>query len=149
MTTVRFHFISSLSPSEVLATLTDFGPSRAASWPSIDAEHFAVHEIGSTWAVVTEGTASAWERARYDWEPDGDRVVITTQDSKLFGPGGGWVFQMTPEGAGTRVDVELTRNPNAIKGKLLASLLPVVGPSSLRKSFRVPLKIIGAGEKAS
>ena len=93
--------------------MTDFSPARPASWPSIDADHFVVHEIGDTWAVVTEGTASAWERARYEWDSDGDRVVIVTQDSKLFGPGGGWVFRLTPEGSGTRVEVELTRAPKA------------------------------------
>ena len=93
--------------------------------------------------MVTEGTESAWERARYDWEPDGDRVTITTQDSKLFGPGGGWVFQWAAEGTGTRVEVELTRTPKAFKGKLLASLLPLIGPSALRKSFREPLKVVG------
>lgn len=142
MTTIRFHFTSSLNPSQVRKALTDFGPSRPATWPSIDAQHFVVHEIGDSWAVVTEGTASAWERARYDWEPNGDRVTITTQDSKLFGPGGGWVFQLIPEGTGTRVHVELTRTPKAFKGKLLASLLPLVGPSALRKSFREPLKVL-------
>lgn len=142
MATVRFHFTSSLSPSQVREALTDFGPSRPATWPSIDAEHFVVHEIGDGWAVVTEGTASAWERARYEWEPNGDRVVVTTQDSKLFGPGGGWVFQLAAEGTGTRVDVELTRTPKALKGKLLASLLPLIGPSTLRKSFREPLKAV-------
>ncbi|OLE24140.1 MAG: hypothetical protein AUG49_14100 [Catenulispora sp. 13_1_20CM_3_70_7] len=142
MTTIRFHFASVLTPSEVREVLTDFSPARPASWPSIDADHFVVHEIGDTWAVVTEGTASAWERARYEWDPDGDRVVIVTQDSKLFGPGGGWVFRLTPEGSGTRVEVELTRAPKAFKGKLLASLLPLVGPSALRKSFREPLKAV-------
>ena len=143
MTTVRFHFTSSLNPSQVREALTDFGPSRPAAWPSIDAEHFIVHEIGDNWAVVTEGTASAWERARYEWEPNGDRVTINTQDSKLFGPGGGWVFQLIPEGTGTRVHVELTRSPKALKGRLLASLLPLIGPSALRKSFREPLKVVG------
>jgi hypothetical protein len=142
MTTINVRLTSSLNPSQVRAVLTDFSPSRPASWPSIDAEHFVVHERGDTWAEVTEGTASAWERARYEWEPDGDRVTVTTYDSKLFGPGGGWVFRLTPEGAGTRVDVELTRTPAAFKGKLLASLLPLVGPSTLRKSFREPLKVV-------
>ena len=141
MTTVRFHVTSSLSPAQVREVLTDFGPSRPATWPSIDAEHFVVHERGDHWAVVTEGTAAAWERARYEWEPDGDRVVITTQDSKLFGPGGGWVFQLAAEGTGTRVQVELTRTPKTVRGKLLACLLPLVGASALRKAFREPLRV--------
>jgi hypothetical protein len=140
MAVVKFHLVSSLSPSDVLGVLTDFGPSRARDWPTIDAEHFTVHELGDTWAEVTEGTGSAWERARYDWDADKGRVDITTLDSKVFGPGGGWVFQLSPEGAGTRVDVELTRQPASVKGKMLASLLPLVAPSSLRKSFKKPLK---------
>ncbi|SNY88758.1 YD repeat-containing protein [Nocardia amikacinitolerans] len=140
MATVRFHLLSTLSPAEVVRVLTDFGPARAELWPSIDAEHFVVHDRGDTWAEVTEGTAAAWERARYQWDPAGDTVTITTLDSKLFGAGGGWVFRATSEAIGTRVDVELTRTPRKVKGKLLAALLPLVGPSTLRKSFAGPLK---------
>ncbi|MGW4648178.1 hypothetical protein [Kitasatospora sp. NPDC004289] len=141
MTVVSFHLLSSLGPAEVLDVLTDFGPARAQAWPSIDAAHFAVHGLGEGWAEVTEGTAAAWERARYDWQPGGDEVTVTTLDSKLFGSGGGWHFRMTPEGGGTRVDVRLTRTPDTLKGKLLAALLPVVAPSALRKSFAGPLKV--------
>ncbi|MFF0390548.1 hypothetical protein ACFYS8_17930 [Kitasatospora sp. NPDC004615] len=140
MTVVNFQLVSSLTPSEVLTVLTDFSPARPDAWPTIDAEHFEVHGTGEGWAEVTEGTAAAWERARYEWEPGGDTVVIRTLDSKLFGPGGGWIFRMTPEADGTRVDVQLTREPATLKGKLLASLLPVAAPSSLRKSFAGPLK---------
>ncbi|MCT9935194.1 hypothetical protein N5079_33835 [Planotetraspora sp. A-T 1434] len=140
MAVVRFHLVSALSPEDVLEVLTDFSPSRAEAWPTIDTEHFKVHELGDTWAEVTEGTAAAWERARYEWERGGDTVTITTLDSKLFGAGGGWVFRMVPEGDGTRVDVELTRQPSTFKGKVLAALLPVVAPSSLRKSFAGPLR---------
>ncbi|MCQ4207953.1 hypothetical protein [Streptomyces longispororuber] len=138
MAVVRFHLISSLSPAQALATLTDFGPGRAEAWPTIDADHFTVHELGVNSAEVTEGTSAAWERARYTWTDS--KVTVTTLDSKLFGAGGGWVFDLTPEGDGTRVDVELTRVPSDFKGKMLASLLPLVAPSSLRKSFSGPLK---------
>ncbi|MBF6468348.1 hypothetical protein IU427_24715 [Nocardia beijingensis] len=140
MTTVRFRLLSTLSPAEVLQVLNDFGPTRTQVWPTIDAEHFVVHERGDTWAEVTEGTAAAWERARYHWDPAGDTVTVTTLDSKLFGAGGGWVFRATPDQGGTRVDVELTRTPRTVKGKILAALLPLVGPSSLRKSFAGPLQ---------
>ncbi|RVU27662.1 hypothetical protein EOT10_04955 [Streptomyces antnestii] len=139
MTVVRFHLVSKLDPKDVLEVLTDFGPSRAEAWPTIDAAHFEVHELGDTWAEVTEGTATAWERARYEWEPAGDTVTVTTLDSKLFGAGGGWVFRMTPESDGTRVDVELTRQPSTVKGKMLAVLLPLAAPASLRRSFAGPL----------
>ncbi|MCL2553809.1 MAG: hypothetical protein FWE15_08530 [Actinomycetia bacterium] len=140
MSVLRFHLNSSLRPSEVMDVLTDFGPSRPQEWPSIDAEHFTVHARGDTWAEVTEGTDSGWERARYEWDPQGDTVTVTTLDSKVFGPGGGWVFQMTPEGEGSRVDVQLDReHPSTFKGKVLTTILPLAGPV-FRKSFRGPLK---------
>jgi YD repeat-containing protein len=140
VTTIRFHLQSALSPAEVLGVLTDFGPTRPAAWPTIDTEHFTVHDRGETWAEVTEGTAAAWERARYEWDPAGTTVTIRTLDSKLFGAGGGWIFRAVPAGAGSRVEVELTRTPRTLKGRVLAALLPLVGPSSLRKSFAGPLR---------
>ncbi|MBO1329864.1 hypothetical protein [Streptomyces sp. VRA16 Mangrove soil] len=140
MAVVRFQLRSRLDPKGVLEVLTDFSPARAEVWPTIDADHFEVHDLGDTWAEVTEGTAAAWERARYEWQPTGDKVTISTLDSKLFGAGGGWVFTMTPEDTGTRVDVELTRQPGTFKGKMLAALLPLVAPASLRKSFAGPLQ---------
>jgi hypothetical protein len=120
--------------------LTDFSSRRPDVWPTIDADHFEVHAIGDDWAEVTEGTASAWERARYEWDDATGRVEVTTHDSKVFGPGGGWVFQLSPVEGRTRVDVELTRSPQGAKRMLLAALLPVVAPSSLRKAFARPLQ---------
>ena len=98
MPVIRLHLVSALDPKGVLDVLTDFSPSRALIWPTIDADHFEVHGLGDTWAEVTEGTAAAWERARYEWEPDGDTVTVTTLDSRLFGAGGGWVFRTTARG---------------------------------------------------
>ncbi len=140
MTIVRFRLHSTLDADTALAALIDFSPTRLDNWPSIDAEHFAVHGRGVDWAEVTEGKAAAWERARYEWNAQTRRVVITTHESKVFGPGGGWVFQFTPEGDGTRVDVELTRTPKAFSGRLLAALLSIIGPSTLAKSFRRPFR---------
>jgi hypothetical protein len=140
MPTVRLHMTSALSAPELMAVLTDFSSARPNVWPSIDADHFEVHAVGDTWAEVTEGTASAWERARYEWDNQRRRVTVTTHDSKVFGPGGGWVFQLTPEAADTRIDVELTRRPTTFTRRLLAALLPLVGPSALKKSLAGPLQ---------
>jgi hypothetical protein len=137
---IRFHVDSSLSPDEAFAVLTDFTHARADAWPSIDTEHFTVHDRGATWAVVTEGTAAAWERERYEWDGTFRRITATTLDSKLFGAGGGWDIRLIPESGGTRVEVELTRTPATVKGKLLASILKIVGPPNLRKSFGQALK---------
>ncbi|MFC0540746.1 hypothetical protein [Kutzneria chonburiensis] len=138
MSVTRFQLRSTLTPAEVMAVLTDFSPARAQRWPSIDAEHFQVHGQGENWAEVTEGTAAAWERARYEWSAD--RVTVTTRESKLFGTGGGWVFALTADDGGTKVDVELTREPHNVKQRLLAAALPLVGVGPLRKSFEAALK---------
>jgi len=69
-----------------------------------------------------------------------NRVTVNTHNSKVFGPFGGWAFQLTPETSGTRVDIELTRRPDGLKRKLLAALLPLIAPAALRKSFAQPLK---------
>lgn len=140
MPVIRFHLDSELSAEALMAVLTDFGPTRPQRWPTIDEEHFDVHDLGANWAEVTEGTESAWERARYEWDAQAGRVSVTTHDSKVFGPGGGWLFTLTPKPTGgTRVDIELTRRPAGFKRKLLAALLPLAAPSALRKSFAGPL----------
>ncbi|MFD6293862.1 hypothetical protein ACFWFU_03405 [Streptomyces sp. NPDC060235] len=138
MPALHFHVDSSMSPPEVMGVLTDFSPSRLDEWPSIDAEHFQVHERGDTWAEVTEGNAKSWERARYDWDPAQNKVTVTTRDSTPFGPGG-WEFQMTPHGDGTRVDVTLQRHPTSFAAKMKSSIIPFAGPV-FRKAFREPLK---------
>jgi len=140
MSVTRFHLISGLNVAEGIAVLTDFSRARVDAWPGIDAGHFTVHGLGENWAEVTEGNAAAWERVRYDWDIARQRVDITTLDSKLFGAGGGWTFTFTPVDAGTRIDVTLVRTPSSLSGKLLASLLPVIGAGSLKKSFRGPFK---------
>lgn len=140
MPTVRFQMTSALDPVGLMDVLTDFGPTRPQQWPTIDADHFQVHSLGDTWAEVTEGTAAAWERARYDWDVRRGRVTVTTRDSKVFGPGGGWTFQLTPRAAGTQVDIELVRDPQGFRRKLLAALLSVVAPWALKKSFAGPLQ---------
>jgi hypothetical protein len=141
MPIIRFHVTSSLSAPELMAILTDFSSSRPERWPTIDAAHFKVHRLGDAWAEVTEGTASAWERARYDWDADRSRVTVATLDSKVFGAGGGWTFQLTPESADTRVDIELVRKPSGLKRKLLAAMLPLVAASALKKSYAGPLQV--------
>lgn len=140
MTAVRFHLDSTLAPEAAMGVLTDFSPARAEAWPTIDADHLTVHAQGDNWAEVTEGTAAAWEHARYEWDDERGRVDITTLDSKVFGPGGGWVFQVSPAEDGSRIDVELTRRPQTLQRKLLAALLPLVGPATLSKSFAGPLQ---------
>lgn len=140
MPTVRFTVHTSLSRSDTMAVLTDFGPDRARRWPNVDEAHFIVHELGPDHAEVTEGTAVAWERERYSWNAATGIVTIETLDSNLWGPGSGWHFELTPADGGTDVHVTVTRRPRSLVGRLVGAALPVAGARTLGKQFRSVLR---------
>ena len=140
MAKTRFTVHSSLSPSEVMAVITDFGPDRARWWPNVDEEHFKVHDQGADWAEVTEGTGMGWERERYSWDAAAGTVTIDTLDSNLWGPGSGWRYEIESVEEGTDLHVSLTRAPNSLKGRLVAALIPIVGSRALGKQFQSVLR---------
>jgi hypothetical protein len=140
MPTTQFTVHTSLSPSEVLGLLTDFGPDRASNWPNIDDAHFTVHELGPGSAEVTEGTAMGWERGRYAWDATAGTVTIDTVDSNLWGPGSGWRYELTPAAGGTDVYVKVTRVPNSLRGRLIGALIPIVGASALGRQLQSVLR---------
>jgi hypothetical protein len=135
MSSTTFTVHTSLSPSEVMALMTDFGPTRVSNWPNIDEAHFEVHEMGPDWAEVTEGTAMGWERERYSWDAAAGTITIETLDSNLWATGSGWRYRLTATAGGTDVVVTLTRVPKSITGRLLATLIPVVGGRTLGKQL--------------
>ncbi len=96
MPKTQFTVHTSLSPSDVLDLLTDFGPERPDIWPNIDEAHFTVHELGATSADVTEGTAMGWERSHYTWDSVAGTVTVDTVESNLWGPGSGWLYELEP-----------------------------------------------------
>ena len=140
MPTTRFTARTSLSPSEVLELLTDFGPDRARWWPNVDEAHFKLHDQGPDWAEVTEGTGLGWERERYSWDAAAGTVTIDTLDSNLWGPGSGWRYELVPAAEGTDLRVTLTRVPNSLKGRLVAALIPLVGARALGRQFQSVLR---------
>ncbi len=66
---VHYEFTTALPPGEVVAALTDFSERRPETWPGLDRARYQVHELGETWALVTEGSRrpNVWARERYDW----------------------------------------------------------------------------------
>jgi hypothetical protein len=140
MPTTRFTVHTTLSPSEVLGLMTDFGPERASRWPNLDEAHFEVHGQGPDWAEVTEGNAMGWERERYSWDTTAGTVAIDTLDSNLWGPGSGWRYEITPSAAGTDVRVTLTRVPGSFRGRIIGALIPIAGSRALGKQFQSVLR---------
>jgi hypothetical protein len=140
MATTSFTVHTSLSPRDVMAVITDFGPDRSRWWPNVDDAQFRVHAQGPDWAEVTEGTGMGWERERYSWDVASGTVTIDTLESNLWGPGSGWRYELAPQGEGTDLHVSLTRMPNSFTGKLIAALIPIVGPRALGKQFQSVLR---------
>jgi hypothetical protein len=140
MTTTKFTVHTTLSPSEVMAVITDFGPERSRWWPNVDEAHFTVHGQGPGWAEVTEGTGMGWERERYSWDAGSGVVTIETLDSNLWGKGSGWRYEVVPAAEGTDLRVSLTRVPSSVKGRLIAPLIPIVGARTLGRQFESVLR---------
>jgi hypothetical protein len=140
MPSTHFTVRTSLSPREVIAVLTDFGPDRAKVWPNIDADHFQVHEVGDDWAEVTEGVSMGWERERYAWDATAGTVTIETLDSNIWAAGPGWRYVVTPTDGGSEVQVTLTRTGKNLKGRLVGALIPVVASKALGRQLQSVLR---------
>jgi hypothetical protein len=136
MPSTTFTVRTSLTPTQTMAVRTDFGPDRAKLWANIDEAHFRVHELGPTWAEVTEGNSIGWERERYEWDDHAGTLTIETLDSNIWRPGSGWRYQLSPRDGGTEITVTLTRVAKAFVGILLGAAIPLVGGRTLSKQLR-------------
>jgi hypothetical protein len=128
MPRVRVTEHSELPPDVVLVAARDFTDQRADMWPDVHVEYFHVHEIGESYAEVTEGNpwpiGYVWERLRYDWtDPNALRGRVI--DSNLFKPRSTWELWAFPEENGSRVEIRAVRHLRG-RGWLLAPFfLPI------------------------
>jgi hypothetical protein len=144
MSTIHFKQTTTATPEQFIAGLTDFGPGRAKLFGNSTDKYLKVHEKGSTYAEVTEGSSGIWERLHYDWS-DPKHVVLTTTDSNLWGGRSGHTYTFTRRPNGTTdVDVVIVRDGKNLKGRLLGSFLGIVGKGQLEKVFAKSLKAIEA-----
>lgn len=144
MSTIHFKQTTTATPEQFIAGLTDFGPGRAKLFGNSTDEYLKVHEKGSTYAEVTEGSSGIWERLHYDWS-DPKHVVLTTTDSNLWGGRSGHTYTFTRQPNGTtEVDVVIVREGKNFKGRLLGAFLGIAGKGQLQKWFAKTLKAIEA-----
>lgn len=144
MTTIHLHKTTTATPEQVLAGLTDFGPGREEIFGRSADSYLKVHQQGPHDADVTEGSSGIWERLHYDWT-DPHRVVMTTTDSNLWGGASSHTYTLTRQLTGlTDVDAVVVRDGKNLKGKLLASVLGLVGTQVLGKSFTKSIDAIEA-----
>lgn len=144
MSTIHLSQLTTASPEQFLAGLTDFGPERAKLFGRSANEYLRVHEQGPGHADVTEGSGGIWERLRYDWS-DPARVVLTTTDSNTWGGASGHTYTFTRLADGTtRIDAVVVREGKNLKGRLIGGLLGLVGKRVLGGGLAKTAKAIEA-----
>jgi hypothetical protein len=151
MPTIEFDLTTSVAPDRFIAALTDFSPARAEVWPNVDERHLKVHELGTDWADVTEGSSFAggvWERNRYDWSVPGT-VRVETTESNTWRPGSSWLYRVEPAGTGSHIRVTVERRPATLRGRVVAALLVVAGRRALRNATEQVLRRLATSGGAS
>jgi hypothetical protein len=149
MSTIHLHRITTATPEQYIAGLTDFGPGRSKLFGNSADEYLKVHHRGRFEADVTEGSGGIWERLHYDWS-DPNRVVLTTTDSNVWGGASGHTYTFTrrPDGT-TDIDVLVVREGKNLKGRLLGFVLGTVGRRVLESAFENSVKAVDVRNSTS
>ena len=138
MTTIHLHQTTTATPEQFLAGLTDFGPGRSKIFPNSADGYLKVHDQGSGYADVTEGSGGVWERLHYDWS-DPRRITMTTTDSNLWGRRSGHTYTLTPRPDGTTdVDAVVVRQGKNLKGGYSRSCWPSAASMSWARRWLPP-----------
>jgi hypothetical protein len=142
MSVIHFHAVTTSTPEEFVAGLTDFGPGRSKIFKNSADSYLMVHNKGPHQADVTEGSGGVWERLVYNWS-DTSHPRLKTIDSNVFGGASGYTYTLTRRPGGTTfVDVVIVREGKNLKGWLLSGVLGTIGKRSLRKAFLNSVKAI-------
>jgi hypothetical protein len=132
---------SPLSVEAVTDALVDFSPRRQVIWKeTCDPAVYRVHEVGPTWADVTEGVSYAWSRERYDWSLPGV-VTLTQLEANIAEPVGTirYVVSRLPDGR-ARIVCDRYRLFRGPRGRALGTFMVMFGPWILRRQFRAGLR---------
>jgi hypothetical protein len=146
MAHVRYGADGALPPQRFIDALTDFSDRRPAIWPGLSARLFRVHELGGTWADVTEGTdvlGGIWARERYDWSKPGV-VTIHTTESPFFQSGPTATWRVSPTPTGCHVDVDLHRIARSPRGYLVGVLVSLMGKRRFSSELQTALARVAA-----
>lgn len=144
MPTIRMHAVTTATPEQFVAGLTDFGPGRKELFGNSDDADLVLHDRSDTRADVTEGAGGVWERLHYDWS-NPRRITMRTVDSNVWGGASGHTYALSPRPDGTTaVDAVVVREGKNVKGKLIGLLLGSVGKGTLTKAFANSVKAIEA-----
>ncbi|MDX6252045.1 MAG: hypothetical protein QOF10_5405 [Kribbellaceae bacterium] len=144
MTTIRLTEVTTSTPEQFVAGLTDFGPGRSKLFANSHDDNLKVHAQGPGYADVTEGSGGVWERLHYDWS-DPNHVVLTTTDSSVWGGESGYTYSLRRRADGaTEIDVVIVRDGKNLKGHLLAFVFAFFGKRVLGTAFHNTVRVIEA-----
>jgi hypothetical protein len=144
MTTLHFTEVTTSTPEQFIAGLTDFGPGRSKLFANSHDDYLKVHDQGPRSADVTEGSGGVWERLLYNWS-DPNRVVLTTTDSNAWGGASGYTYTFKRRADGrTDIDAVIVRDGKTLKGRLLALVFRFFGNRVLGKAFAGTVRAIEA-----
>jgi hypothetical protein len=139
---IRYSADGPVSPDRFIAALTDFSERRPELWPNLDTKYFHLHELGETWAEVTEGTdilGGIWARERYDWSELG-RVRLTLVQSPHFVAGTTIDYRVSAGSAGgCHIDVSFRRIATSVPARLIGAIVQVAGARRFAGDLRTTL----------
>jgi len=143
MAKIQISAESDIPAERVLAAITDFTAHRPTLWPNIDPGVYKVHELGTDWADVTEGSKIAggvWARERYDWSQPGV-VRATLQESNIF-KSGFWEMRVSDDTGRTRIEIIQDRQAKGLKGSLLGAMMTLMGSRVYRQGLDQTLAVL-------
>ena len=130
MAKIHYAADGAVGADRFIAALTDFSERRPELWPGLDTKFYELHELGDTWADVTEGTdifGGVWARERYDWSEPG-RVTLTLVEAASFRPGTVIDYRVAARpGGGCHVSVDFQRIAASPKGRLVGVVVQLAG----------------------
>jgi hypothetical protein len=139
MAHIHYEADGTISAARFIAALTDFSERRPELWPNLDAKYYVLHELGDTWADVTEGTdvlGGVWAREHYDWSEPG-RVRLRLVDAIDFRSGTVIDYQVTDQpGGGCHVAVDFQRVASSARGKFVGFAVQLTGSRRFAKDLR-------------
>ena len=142
MAKIHYEADGPIAADRFIAALTDFGERRPELWPNLDAKLYKLHEVGDTWAEVTEGTevlGGVWARERYDWSEPG-LVRLTLVEAADFRPGSVIEYRVTPRpDGGCHVAVDFQRIAASLRGRVVGVAVQLGGARRFAADLRVTL----------
>jgi hypothetical protein len=139
---IHYEADGAISADRFVAALVDFSERRPALWPNLDAKFYELHELGDTWAEVTEGTdvlGGVWARERYDWSEPGI-VRLRLVEARDFRPGTLIEYRVAsrPDG-GCHVAVDFQRIAASLRGRFVGLVVQLTGSRRFAADLRETL----------